>query len=207
MLPNHPDFSDISLIAPYPQYTVGHPGTDEEIYTIRIGPTALTDPTKGLEEAYWLCYQTDANAVVISRSFESYWGNPVILFTEDARIEEIALTFDQLGRPTVFYNVGGTLKLYWYDPVQADQVVSVITNGRNPTMMFDYPTTPSNSNSDMIMFYVSTDNKIVMRYQRDRWANNYDTGREGKNIRIRSADIDTRNRLQLVYDYLYKEPE
>lgn len=134
------------------------------------------------------------------------WGGDTALFNEPEPIEQIALTFDQLGRPLVFYRVGDdTLKLYWYDPIAQENVQTELTTGRDPTACFDFPTRTGEQFTDAILFYVR-DNQIFMRIQRDRYNIEYLCPAEYEGIKINSAGLRVDNRLQVVYEYMGKNP-
>jgi hypothetical protein len=143
------------------------------------------------------------SGVVSSVAFESTtaWSAPTVLFNEPEPIKQISLSFDQLGRPVVFYRVGDdTLKLYWYDPVQQAAVLTVLTTGIDPTAQFDYPHDTGKSFTDILLFYVR-DNAIYMRIQRDRFAVEYATPVAGERlgVNIVSAGFRSDNRFQVEY--------
>lgn len=127
------------------------------------------------------------------------YGEPVALFEEVSQIEQISLTFDQLGRPLVFYRIGAdTLKLYWYDPIAMENTVTVLATGVDPTCNFDFPQDTSQSFSDALLFYVRGD-RVYMRIQRDRFAIEYPCPAESPGITIDSCGLRIDNRFQVVY--------
>lgn len=103
----------------------------------------------------------------------STWSDPIELFDESDTIEQIALSFDQLGRPIVFYRVlGNQLKLRWYDSLAGQNVTTLIGYGTDPKASFDYPTDTSAGFSDVLLNYVRK-NRLYMRVQRDRFLIEY----------------------------------
>lgn len=131
----------------------------------------------------------------------SQWGEPVELFEEPLPIQQISLTFDQLGRPLVFYRVNeDTLKLYWYDPVLQQNVLTVFGQGIDPLAAFDFPQDTGQSFTDVLLFYVRN-NRIYMRVQRDRYAIEYPASDVIPGVRLRSAGLRVDNRFQVEYIY------
>lgn len=130
----------------------------------------------------------------------SGWDVPTILFTEAAPIVAIALTFDQLGRPIVFYQTANNdLKLYWFDPVAGQNVTQLITTGQYPTAAFDYLTNINYQESDAWIFYTKG-NTVYSRLQRDRWAIEHLVRTYESEPIIRSAGFTNGGRLQVVVD-------
>jgi hypothetical protein len=141
------------------------------------------------------------SASTIVRELSGDWGAPEILFSEAQPIEQISLTFDQLGRPLVFYRVGeNTLKLYWYDPVAQQNVTTTLTTGKDPTACFDFPQDTGQSFTDALLFYVR-DDQVFMRIQRDRYAIEYPCPAIQPGLKINSAGLRVDNRLQVVYQF------
>ena len=86
----------------------------------------------------------------------SSWSVPTLLFNEVEPIIKMSLTFDQLGRPLVFYNTeDGLLKLYWYNPVTQTNEVKSMGIGYDPVACFDWPQDTGQPFSDMLVFYVN----------------------------------------------------
>ena len=131
----------------------------------------------------------------------SQWSTPQVIFDEPLPIAQMALTFDQLGRPFVFYKVGSLdLKLYWYDPVLGDNVTVSLTTGYDPVACFDFPQDPSQEYTDALLFYVRND-VVYMRRQRDRFLIEYDTGVNYPGVRLESAGFNTDDSVQVIYQF------
>lgn len=126
------------------------------------------------------------------------YGPDTVLFNEPEEIVQITMTFDQLGRPLVFYKlITNELKLYWYDPVLGDNTITVIGSGTEPYAIFDFPTDTNQSFTDAVIFYIGTDTQVKYRKQRDRFAIEYAIpGLFGS--KIISAGLTTENRVQVV---------
>lgn len=130
------------------------------------------------------------------------WGVPSVLFTEAEPIIAIALTFDQLGRPIVFYQtVDAELKLYWFDPVAGQNVTQYLTDGQWPTAAFDYINNVNYTESDAWIFYVKG-LSVYSRLQRERWAVEHLVRTYASEPIIRSAGYTKGGRLQVVVDTL-----
>lgn len=141
------------------------------------------------------------SASTIVKELSGDWSAPEILFSEAQPIEQISLTFGQLGRPLVFYRVGeNTLKLYWYDPVAQQNVTTTLTTGKDPTACFDFPQDTGQSFTDALLFYVR-DDQVFMRIQRDRYAIEYPCPALRPGLRIKSAGLRIDNRLQVEYEF------
>lgn len=135
------------------------------------------------------------------REFTGDWAAPEILFSEAQPIQQVSLTFDQLGRPLVFYRVGvDTLKIYQYDPVTQQNVTTEIAVGKDPTACFDFPQDTGQSFTDVLLFYVR-DDQVFMRIQRDRYAIEYPCPAIQPGLKIKSAGLRVDKRLQVVYQF------
>ena len=203
-IPNSPQWSDRTTLNAYIQAGEARPPIDSDlIQSSAIGPVNLGDSKGKLNSRYWLVFQ-DYGQVLIAGSINGYWGSATALFNEAATVSEIALTFDQLGRPLVFYRINtDELKLYWYNPVISDTEIKTLAQGQNPTAGFDLPGNASSSISDAMLFYVRED-KIYMRVQRDRFLVEYETPVNGvdidaENVIIESAGARVDNRFQVAY--------
>lgn len=101
------------------------------------------------------------------------WSNEIELFDEPLLIEQISATFDQLGRPMVFYRTNGNvLKLWWFDSQIGQTTTTILGYGTDPTATFDFPININKDFTDALLHYVRK-NKLYMRVQRDRFAIEY----------------------------------
>ena len=199
-IPNSPDWSSLTDIKPYPQTSFVKPPVPAGVAAVSLGPIELNDSGGVLNSRYWLVTQLDGQ-VLIQGATGEVWMAPVTLFNEPLPIQQISLTFDQLGRPLVFYRVGeDTLKLYWYDPVAQQNVTTTLTTGKDPTACFDFPQDTGQSFTDALLFYVR-DDQVFMRIQRDRYAIEYPCPAIQPGLKINSAGLRVDNRLQVVYQF------
>ncbi len=101
------------------------------------------------------------------------WSAPIELFDEPLPVEQIAVTFDQLGRPMVFYRVSGNvLKLWWFDSLVSQTTTTILGYGTDPVATFDFPIDINKAFTDVLLHYVRK-NKLYMRVQRDRFSQEY----------------------------------
>lgn len=182
----------------YPDYGITKPATPLVSPVAEIvGPMALNDSQGSLVSRWWATWQDGGN-VVIAGADNGRYGTSSIVFAEAGTITEIALTFDQLGRPLVFYKlINNDLKVYWFDPVLGANTITTIGQGSSPVAIFDFPTDTSQSFTDAVIFYIGTDTQVKYRKQRDRYAVEYGVpGLFGD--RIISAGLTVENRVQVV---------
>ena len=203
-IPDSPTWSGLSNVKAYPSTQFLKPDTPPDIVTsIAIGPLQLSSSSEKLNSRYWLVLQNiDNGNIEISGAIGSEWENPSPLFYEESEVEQISLTFDQLGRPLVFYRIGNdTLKLHWYDPVLQESVTVNLAIGIDPQAGFDFPQDTGQSFTDALLFYVRND-RVYMRVQRERFSIEYECPATQPGIRIVSNGLRVDNRYQVVYEYL-----
>lgn len=211
-IPNSPNWSVLTDVGDYPAVDFAKPPNlaFDIVQAISLGPMQLNNSGGKLNERYWIAY-VDNGAVYIKGSQGEQWGTETLLFNELEPIKQITLTFDQLGRPLVFYRIGAdTLKLYWYNPVLEQTELKTLAQGIDPNAGFDAPQDTGQSYSDAMLFYVR-DNVIYMRIQRDRFETEYVTPSIGENVELRSSGMRVDNRYQVVYrhelaDYVPEPP-
>ena len=205
MLPQD-KFSNITTPSPYPYFGFQLPPKKQQIQAVNYGGKEIGQVNEGYVYRYWVAYQVGSK-VMVAPSDNEEWLAGIEIFTEALPVAEISLAFDQVGRPTVFYRVGGDLKLFWYDSQAGAQEITTLNRGSYPIICFDIPTMPSDPSSDMILFYKSNHNKLCYRYQRDRFAIEYVAKRVGSDKEIKGAGlaiykaaINSNNRLQVEYE-------
>lgn len=201
-IPDSPNWSSLTDVKAYPQPAFVKPATPDGVAAVSLGPIMLNDSQGVLNSRYWLVTQNaDTGNVEIAGAVGGEWDLPVPLFSEATDVEQISLTFDQLGRPLVFYNTDTSdLKLYWYNPVTETNEVKSIGIGYDPVACFDFPQDTSQSFSDMLVFYVRGQ-QVYMRIQRDRFDIEYACPANQPGITITSAGLRVDNRYQVVYQY------
>ncbi|WP_368880693.1 hypothetical protein [Shewanella algae] len=208
MIPNNTWVTDVS-IAKYETYGLDIPKfVSDKPHELEIGPNNLNNSDGGLKESIWL-FEFDGSAVTAAKynSDIGEFEQGHVLF-ESSNIVNLSATFDQLGRPLVFYDTGSELFLYWYDPVLGDNTTTILGVGAYPFATFDMRWDTSNGTSDAILFYIRN-GVIYYRYQRDRYSIEYQSPVTPYVDHILEADITVDYRLQVLYRYIdenYKPP-
>ena len=175
-IPNNPNWSALVDVLNYQPAGIAKPPNLAfyVVQAISLGPMQLNNSGGKLNDRYWIAY-VDNGAVYIKGSQGEQWGAETLLFNEPESIKQITLTFDQLGRPLVFYRINAdTLKLYWYNPVLEQTELKALAQGIDLNAGFDAPQDTGQSYSDAMLFYVR-DDVIYMRIQRDRFETEYVT--------------------------------
>lgn len=200
-IPNSPSWTSLTDVKAYPVTLLQKPvRLPVLVQADSLGPLFLNNSQGSLLAAYWNVNQENSD-VILRKGVNGVWAEPVVLFQESDFIKDLALTFDQLGRPLVFYRTENLdLKFYWYDPVLQQNAIADLGQGYDPVACFDFPQDTGQAFTDMLVFYVRA-NRIYMRVQRDRFAIEYDTGVEHPGLRLESAGFRVDNRLQVVYTY------
>lgn len=205
-IPNNPNWSGITDTQDYIEHDIIRPpmiDIEDVTQTIGLGPENLYDSGGRLDKRYWLLYENPVTEgeILISRGNNGVWEEPTILFRDTQKINELSLTFDQLGNPVVFYRLyADFLKLYWYNSVTSSYEIKDLATGSNLISGFDARQETSVQYSDAMLFYVR-DDKIYMRVQRDRYEIEYVTSAVGKNVVLRSCGMTVNNRFQVLYRY------
>ncbi len=186
---------------PFVEYTLPKPAPIASVFNIKVGPIELSQSDGVLNSRFWIVYQV-GNEVLIRGAINSdTWSAPTTLFTESSVITAFSLSWDNLGRPAVFYQTDTTLKLWFYDSLLGSSTTKIITtNGKNPQADFDYVNDTSDVNSDTMIFYVKSDS-LFMRLQRDRFDIEYPVGVNKPNLELLRVGMSVENRFQLEYRY------
>lgn len=126
------------------------------------------------------------------------WGPPSVVFNEPLPIREISLTFDQQGRPLIFYRVDNdTLKLYWYDANLSQNVLLTIGQGITPVACFDYIQNVSYNQSDALIAY-ARGNSVYWRVFRESFAIERLVRTFSTPVYLESFGLIEGNRIQLA---------
>lgn len=109
----------------------------------------------------------------------------------------IGFTFDQNMRHILCYAVGETSYLYWYDSVLGAYTITVIPNAVTPCVSLDDVRNMMTATSDVIVGYIS-DDKLCVRYQRDRYLIEHVLKELYPNARLRQMGMTTQYRFQFL---------
>jgi len=203
MIPNSPDWSDDIEVYKYPKSPYPLPEIDINIYGVsnyNYGPEEIGNSEGTINNRFWLVYFDPIDMMVkLCASTEDYWEDPINLFELDYIISEVALTFDQLGRPHVLFNdKEENARLYWYDPTSSMADIKELGKGTSLVAQFDSIDNTSETFSDILLFYVKNDT-VYMRIQRDRFDVEYPTPATGVGVSIIESGINVNSRFQISY--------
>ncbi|MGI2045933.1 hypothetical protein [Shewanella oncorhynchi] len=204
------DIEGIQSATPYATYGLYKPSVSIDTpFELELGPTVLNDSGGSIKEFWWL-FNFNGTSVTASRynHYDDEFDDEQIIFYVD-NVKRLSATFDQLGRPMVFYEtLLGELRLYWFDPVNVENTTTVFGNGSYPFSTFDIRWDTSNPRSDNMLFYIR-DGGIYYRLQRDRYNIEHATPVINGAILL-EADMTVDYRLQLLYRYIdtgYNPPQ
>ena len=101
-------------------------------------------------------------------------GTPVVVHTAPS-VTQCTFAFDQNANITLSYMQAGIAKLYWYDTLAAQYVVSTSATGAvSPAVTLDDKRSTQTGASDVLLFYtrevVGGTSNLYMRRQRDRYS-------------------------------------
>lgn len=204
MIPQNPTWSSLTDTKAYPTYgTLPAIPAGVSVYSVSPGPTTLSNSQGKLNTKYWICYQLSGN-LVVSYEDAGDWSTPQTIVAVADPVEDIGLTFDQLGQVVIIYKLttSNMLKLYWFDSVVPGFVTSDIVNGTSPRACTDYLSNTSNPNSDAMVFYVDSTDTLRYRIQRDRYLTEYSPGISFPGLKIDTVGLRIDGRLQVLYKYL-----
>lgn len=132
-----------------------------------LGGVGFSDPSEPFTYE-WKSY-VDGNRIMAQRE----GLEPQKIKDVEGRVNEVSLTFDQNMRPTLAYVEEGVSKLYWYDTAIQDMRVSIF-DVKNPRVSLDDTRKFNIADSDIIFGYISKDNKVKYRLQRERFSIEHD---------------------------------
>ena len=205
MFAGFPDFRDLdatraNIIGPSSAMPPLVPGYS--VQKIVPGPSVTGLPLGRISDAWW-AVTYDGTDVRSYRYDSNTWVQQRTLFQETRGLTSLDMSFDQLGRELVCYEVLGIIRLFWFDPVVQDDVVAAIAAGTSATIGFDYPTETSNSESDVTLIY-ARGRDLYIRLQRDRFTVEYESNVVGDALRVVTSGRNVEQRYQL--DYTVRAP-
>lgn len=164
------DFIPDTTPGPYVDYGVP-PYIPYGVKNVTIGPIALNDTTKGLKHKWWGAYAIDNDLYIEDIDLASQ----TLILNEPDGIAKVALAFDQNANDTYAYITGlGDLKIRFFDGSLPGDTILNIGQAQSVTMTMDMKYYPSNSSSDILLFYIRG-GAIFYRLQRDKYAIEYVT--------------------------------
>lgn len=132
-----------------------------------LGGVGFSDPSEPFKYK-WKAY-IDGKTIMAQRD----GLEPQKIKDVEGRVNEVSLTFDQNMRPTLAYVEEGVSKLYWYDTAIQGMRTSIF-DVKNPRISLDDTRKFNIADSDIIFGYISKDNKVKYRLQRERFSIEHD---------------------------------
>lgn len=198
MIPSTGWSIDTTTISQYATYGINKPSyTTVRPFELELGPLVMSASGGDIAAAWWLFEYKDGGVYAARYNQTTQLYEDETLVVEVPQLKRLSATFDQLGRPLVFFDTGTELKLYWFDPVLAENTVTVFGEGAYPFATFDIRWDTSNPESDVMLFYIRAGG-IYYRLQRDRYGIEHTTP-VTDGARILEADMTVDYRLQLLY--------
>lgn len=201
-IPNNPQWSSLNEKDKYVEVLGPKPDPIFGMYKYDIspGPAVIGVSSGRLNSKYWMVNAIGSSVYIRSEEGGS-WGGALNLFTDNASIASLSLTFDQQGRPVVFFRVGlAELRIYWFNPETSSDEIKVISTGYGQKASFDVIEDSGAGYSDILLFYIR-DNIAYMRVQRDKFQVEYVMPAAGPEIKLISSGMRVDNRYQVVYQY------
>lgn len=156
MLPDD-TFSSESIIA---EFTV--PVRSEPLVDFEWGDYKLQNSEGDLNRVMWTCFYEDSQIKVSNGTDEQ-----TLLHVE--HVTALSFAFDLSMRPTVTYVLNNDeCYLWWYDTSASAQVTTKFGNCQFPQLSLDERRQSESANADVIFSYIRN-NKLYMRYQRERY--------------------------------------
>jgi len=133
------------------------------------GPIAIGDTSQGINFQPWRLHYGIGGIIVLTPQVS---GAPVTVLTV-ANCSQISFCFDQNGRPSVTYIVGGSAFLYWYNSYLGNFTTDSFAGIFSVLLSMDDKRVMQNSTSDMLWWYtkLTAPNVYTLfhRRQRDRF--------------------------------------
>jgi hypothetical protein len=171
------------------------PDDREKTLTIdyEFGGVALRDASQGLRVKVWTFRLTGEDVTAEALDV------PATVLFSGAGITEIAGAFDQNMNPAVAFMQAGTLKLYWYDSLAEEQVITDF-DGHSPKVCMDDKRRAQTllGNNDVIFAYIR-DGVLYNRTQRYRYEVEDELATIGDGFTFDRMGMNTINRLQFQF--------
>lgn len=150
---------------PFPAPYLAKADADETDPTVsyELGGIALNDPSRGREVQIWTA-RISGQDIKLSSA-----GNPEItLFSAPGVLTAVSLAFDSNMQPTVSYIEDGVVKLYWFNTIPSQFVMTDYPGATSGRVCTDDKRDSQFEASDVIFAYVR-DDILYWRQQRDRY--------------------------------------
>src|SRR5690554_5867881 len=133
------------------------------------GGVGIQDPSLGLDYQVWTAEIVED--IIEDRIVLSAPTHPATTVYTGDDITEVSLAFDQNMNPTIAFVEAGVAKLYWYDTLAGEQVVTTIPgNVTHPRVALDDPRPFNIVNSDVILAYIKrSEERRVGEEGKSRW--------------------------------------
>lgn len=205
MIQNHPSWSpftqyagldrtslDVSLDA-IPQPRSGSPG-----------PDILSQSNGVVNVKNYVAYFSNGNFYIRAENKTiDNWDEPILLGSIMEVPNAISLAFDQLGRPQIFYESNGKIKLFGYDPTSQTITSRFICNGTTPVAAMDYPKDTSRASCDINVCYV-VNNLAKFRIQREKYEIEYSVSDVSPGDDLKLIEVGFRRDRRFGLNFTYK---
>lgn len=168
MIPKHPEWSDFKEVVSLagPSRTVPLPVLPRT-YAEGLGPDLLNQSNGKVNTKNYLVYFDEGELFLLAENKTTQsWDDAVSLGVLTDVPDSLSLAFDQLGRPQVFFDVEGSIKLHGVNPQTETVETRLICSGGNPVAAMDYPIDTTAPTCDVILVYV-INNQAKFRLQRE----------------------------------------
>lgn len=141
-----------------------------DLVSRQMGGVALNDPTQGLWIKPWTCTTVPSDDPLLPDLIRVFADDvPPATVLTDFAVTQVSLAFDQNMRPTIAFVANGVPKLYWYDSLIEQPVVTILAVGvTTPRVTLDDHREMQVNTSDIILTYIR-DGNLYFRMQRDRF--------------------------------------
>lgn len=204
MIPQHPTWSDLTN---HVSLDMGAQiislDTIPKPNAVSAGPAVLSLSNGVVNARNYVAYWQAGSFFIRGESPDgTLWEDPVLLGSITGVPVTMTLTFDQLGRAQVFYELDGVIWFYGYDTISQTIKSIEICPGITPVAAMDYPSNTSRATCDIILAYV-INQKVEFRQQRDKYATAYPTpiNNPGPNLRLTEAGFRKDRRFGITYAY------
>lgn len=159
-----------------------------------LGGVAISNTSQPFQY-FWYGF-VKGNAIYIQREGHE----PIAVLAFFGKVTEMSFTFDQNMRTTIAYVEDNIAKFYWYDSLTSQNVITEYPNIKNPKLSLDDKRNFNVANSDIIFAYISDNNKLCYRLQRERYGAEHvllvdDTKTELKPLELFDIGMSTENRF------------